>query len=57
MLARGLASSTARLKEKDRVMGWLVGEGICLKCVKLLERTMLSSAKALRLSLDWDRLS
>ena len=57
MLARGLASSTARLKEKDRVMGWLVGEGICLKWVKLCERTMLSMDMFLILSLDRERLS
>lgn len=57
VLARGLASSTARLKEKDRAMGKLVGDGICLKWVKLCERTMLSSVRDLRLSLDWDRLS
>ena len=58
VLARGLASSTALLKEKDRVIGRLLGEGICLKWVKLCERTMLSSSTSdLRLSLDWDRLS
>lgn len=56
MLARGLASSTALLKEKDRVMGWLVGEGICLKWVKLFDRTMLSTGRVFKLSLDWERL-
>lgn len=35
VLASGLASSTALLKEKDRVMGEDVGEGSCLKWVKL----------------------
>lgn len=35
VLASGLASSTALLKEKDRVMGADVGEGSCLKWVKL----------------------
>lgn len=35
VLASGLASSTALLKEKDRVMGAHVGEGSCLKWVKL----------------------
>lgn len=52
MLARGLANSTDRLKEKDLVMGWLVVEGICLKWVKLFERTMFSCVKVLRLSLE-----
>lgn len=57
MLARGLASSTALLKEKERIMGWLVGEGICLKWVKLFDRTMLSTGKVFKLSLDWERPS
>lgn len=57
MLARGLASSTARLKEKERIMGWLLGDGICLKCVKLFERTILSSSRVFRLSLDCERRS
>lgn len=35
----------------------LVGNGICLKWVKLCERTMLSCMRDLRLSLDWERLS
>lgn len=35
VLASGLASSTALLKEKERVMGADVGDGNCLKWVKL----------------------
>lgn len=35
VLASGFASSTALLKEKDRIIGALVGEGSCLKWVKL----------------------
>lgn len=31
VLANGFANSTALLKEKDRIMGALLGEGSCLK--------------------------
>lgn len=57
MLARGFASSTALLKENERIMGWPVGEGICLKWVKLFDRTMLSTGSVFKLSLDCERPS